>query len=285
MSRIAYVNGRYLPHAQAQVHIEDRGFQLADGVYEVCEVRHGALIDETRHLDRLSRSLSELRIAWPMARAALQVVLREVVARNRVSGGLVYFQITRGAAPREFYFPGPDVRPSLVVTARSFNPAAIEKNAAQGVAVKTHPDQRWARRDIKSISLLPNVLAKQAAREAGAFEAWLIDAEGFVTEGASSNAWIITQDGRLVTRKADNDILKGITRTTLIDVLARSNLKLEERAFTIAEAKAAQEAFLSSATTIAMPVVSIDGAPVGDGKPGPVVKRLRAEFHRFAEAS
>ena len=285
MSRIAYVNGRYLPHAQAQVHIEDRGFQLADGVYEVCEVRHGALIDETRHLDRLNRSLSELRIAWPMARAALQVVLREVVARNRVSGGLVYFQITRGAAPREFYFPGPDVRPSLVVTARAFNPAAIAKNAAQGVAVKTHPDQRWARRDIKSISLLPNVLAKQAAREAGAFEAWLIDVNGFVTEGASSNAWIVTKDGRLVTRNADNNILRGVTRTSLIDLLARSNLKLEERPFTIAEALSAQEAFLSSATTIAMPIISIDGAKVGGGKPGPVVARLRAEFHTIAETS
>ena len=285
MSRIAYVNGRYIPHKDAQVHIEDRGFQLADGVYEVCEVRGGALIDETRHVNRLERSLSELKIGWPVGRAALKIVLREVVARNRVANGLVYFQVTRGAAPREFYFPGPGVRPSLIVTARSFNPAAIAKNAEQGVAVKTHPDQRWARRDIKSIALLPNVLAKQAAREAGAFEAWLLDDKGFVTEGASSNAWIITQDGRLVTRKADNDILKGITRTTLIDVLARSNLKLEERAFTIAEAKAAQEAFLSSATTIAMPVVSIDGDPVGDGKPGPVVKRLRAEFHRFAEAS
>ena len=283
MSRIAYVNGRYIPHAHAQVHVEDRGYQFADGVYEVCEVRGGALIDETRHVRRLGRSLDELKMAWPVGRGALGVILREVVAQNRVRDGLVYMQVTRGVAPREFYFPSAATPASLVVTARASNRAAIERNAAQGVAVKTMPDQRWPRRDIKSVSLLPNVLAKQAAREAGAFEAWLVDAEGKVTEGASSNAWIVTADGKLVTRKCDNDILRGITRTTLIDLLKREKLELEERAFTVAEAQAAREAFLSSATTIAMPIVSVDGIKVADGRPGPVVAKLRAHFHELAE--
>ena len=285
MSRIAFVNGRYQPHRSAQVHIEDRGFQFADGVYEVCEVRAGRLVDEARHMARLGRSLAELRMQPAAGGAALAVILREVVARNRVDTGYVYVQMTRGSAPRDFPFPAPQVAGSLVVTARSTDAAKAAANAHNGVKVITLPDLRWKRRDIKSVSLLPNVLAKQAAREAGAFEAWLIDDVGFVTEGASSNAWIITAAGVLVTRAASQDILRGITRTTLMDLLAREALAFEERAFTVAEARNAREAFLSSATNLALPVVKIDAVPVGTGTPGPVVMKLRRQFHEIAEIS
>ena len=283
MSRIAYVNGRYEPHRGAMVHIEDRGFQFADGVYEVCEVRGGRLVDESRHMTRLDRSLGELRMAPAVGRAALAVILREVVTRNLVETGFVYVQMTRGAAARDFPFPGPDVRGTLVVTARSSNPDKLRANAEKGVKVISLPDLRWKRRDIKSVSLLPNVLAKQAARDAGAFEAWLVDEAGFVTEGASSNAWIITPAGKLVTRAANHEILRGVTRTTLIDLLARERLGFEERAFTVQEAQGAREAFLSSATNLALAVVSIDGKAVGDGSPGPVTTGLRAKFHENAE--
>ena len=282
MSRIAYVNGRYVPHRDAAVHIEDRGFQFADSVYEVCEIRDGALIDPGRHLDRLDRSLAELRIEPPMRRGALMVVLGEVARRNRVRDGAIYLQATRGAAPRDFPFPT-GVRPTLVVTARARDRAEGEARAEKGVAVVTRPDQRWARRDIKTTGLLPNALAKQHAREQGAFEAWMVDPQGFVTEGSSSNAWIVTQDGKLVTRAADQMILRGITRTTLIDVLAAEGVAFEERAFTVAEAQAAREAFMSSATTIVMPIVAIDGRPVGDGRPGALARRLRGVFHASAE--
>ena len=283
MSRIAYVNGRYQPHRSAQVHIEDRGFQFADGVYEVCEVRGGRLVDESRHMARLDRSLGELRMAPAVGRAALAVILREVVARNAVETGFVYLQMTRGAAARDFPFPAAELRGTLVVTARSSNPDKMRANAEQGVKVISLPDLRWKRRDIKSVSLLPNVLAKQAARDAGAFEAWLVDEAGFVTEGASSNAWIITPAGKLVTRAATHEILRGVTRATLIDILAREQLGFEERPFTVKEAQGAREAFLSSATNLALAVVSIDGKAVGGGKPGPVTTRLRAKFHESAE--
>src|SRR6516162_2889833 len=218
MSRIAYVNGRYLPFPDAKVHVEDRGYQFGDGVYEVCEVRDGRLIDERRHIDRLVRSLGELRIAMPMSRVALGAVLRETVRRNRVRDGIVYLQITRGVARRDHAFPAADTQPSVVVTARNLDRAANERVAADGIAVITVPENRWPRVDIKSVSLLPNVLAKQAARDAGAKEAWFVDANGYVTEGASSNAWIITADGKLVTRQTDHAILRGITRTVLLDV-------------------------------------------------------------------
>jgi D-alanine transaminase len=265
------------------VHIEDRGFQFADGVYEVCEIRDGMVVDETRHLDRLWRSLGELSIAEPMGRRALKLVLREVARRNRVRDGLVYVQVTRGAARRDFVFPDPPVRPSLIVLARSTDRAKADAVAAAGIAVVTVPESRWARVDIKSVSLLPNVLAKQAAKAAGAREAWFVDGDGYVTEGGSSNAWIVTHAGELVTRSADSGILRGITRTTLIDLLARDGLAFVERPFTVAEAKAAREAFVSAATALITPVVRIDGAPVGDGRPGPVATRLRASFHTMAE--
>ena len=285
MSRIAYVNGRYVPLRHATVHIEDRGYQFSDGVYEVCEVREGRLIDERRHLGRLAYSLKELRIAEPMAMSALGVVLHEVVRRNRVRWGIVYLQITRGVARRDHAFPPAGTRPSLVITARNLDLAAAERMAADGVAVITLPDNRWERVDIKSISLLPNVLAKQAARDADAREAWFVDKQGRVTEGSSSNAWIVTRDGKVVTHQIGHDILKGITRTVLVDVIAAQGLTLEERAFTVEEAYADREAFLTSASQIVLPVVRIDGRPVGNGAPGLIATALRRDFHRFAEAT
>ena len=282
MPRIAYVNGRYLPHAHAGVHVEDRGYQFADGVYEVCEVARGHIVDVTRHLDRLDRSLRELRIDQPMSRKALEIVLREVVNRNRVVDGLVYVQVTRGVAGRDFLFPA-DTKPSLVMTAKKVDPALAQRRAEGGIKVITVPENRWDRVDIKSVGLLPNVLAKQKAKEAGAHEAWFVDADGKVKEGGSSNAWIVTADGVMVTRPADHGILRGITRTTLFDVAKKLGLTIEERGFSVDEAKAAREAFISSATTIAMPVVEIDGAPVANGHPGSVVLSLRAAFFDVAE--
>jgi D-alanine transaminase len=285
MSRVAYVNGRYLPRAYACVDIEDRGFQFADGVYEVCQVRDGLLIDEDRHLARLQRSLSELRIRMPMTETALRIVLRETIARNRVRDGIVYLQVTRGSARRDFPFPDHDVPPTLVVTARSANPDAMEHQAEQGIAVITVPDIRWGRVDIKSVALLPNVLAKQAARDRGAREAWLVDSAGEITEGASSNAWIVAQDGTLVTRKVDHHILRGVTRTTLLDAVEALGLTLKERGFTVDEALAAREAFVTSASQTVMPVVKIDGQPVGTGSPGPLTRALRRDFLRFAQST
>jgi len=283
MSRIAYVNGRYLPHAQARVAVEDRGFQFADGVYEVCEVRGGRLVDERRHVARLDRSLNELRIARPMSTAALSIVLRETIRRNRVRNGIVYLQITRGVARRDFPFPSADTRPSVVVTARSNDLARLEQIAADGIAVITVPDIRWQRVDIKSVALLPNVLAKQAARDKGAREAWLVDANGRITEGASSNAWIVTRDGILITHPLGRDILPGITRSVVIDVIKGQGLAFEERAFSVEEAYAAREAFVTSASQIVLPVVAIDGRPVGNGAPGLIATGLRRDYHRQAE--
>ena len=275
MPRIAYVNGRYVAHGAASVHVEDRGYQLADGVYEVCAVSDGRLLDERRHMERLGRSLGELRIRWPMTPAALGVVLREVVRRNRLGEGLVYLQVTRGVAPRDHAFPAPAVAPGIVVTARAMPVEPRDRRAGEGVAVITIPDNRWARVDIKSISLLPNVLAKQAAREAGAFDAWFVDGKGFVTEGASTNAWIVTAKGAIVTRPADHGILRGITRSILVDLAGRDRLRLEERPFSVKEAISAREAFLTSATAAVTPIVKIDGHAVGNGRPGPFASGLR----------
>jgi D-alanine transaminase len=283
MLHIAYVNGRYLPHEQASVHIEDRGYQLADGVYEVCIVREGRLIDEERHLRRLARSLDELQIRWPMHRSALAIVMREVVRRNRVRDGMVYVQVTRGVAPRNHPFPPASVRPSLVVTARSTDIAAGEKSASEGIAVITTPDTRWERVDIKSVSLLPNVLAKQKAKEAGAIEAWFVDRDGLITEGASTNAWIVTGEGVLVTRGLSNAILRGVTRDVVLDLLRREEIRFEERGFTVAEAIGAREAFITSAGNLVMPVIRIDGHAIGSGRPGELSLKLRRLFFSQAE--
>lgn len=283
MSRLIYVNGRYLPYAQASVHAEDRGFQFGDGIYEVVEVRDGAMIDATRHLERLERSLGEIAMPMPVSRAALLGVMRECVRRNRVTDGTVYLQVTRGARPRDFLFPGSEVRQTLVCVARPVQRGLADARAAAGIAVKTVPESRWARCDIKTVMLLPASLAKEAARAEGAKEAWFVDEAGLVTEGASSNAWIVDKAGRLRTRPVDSAILRGVTRTTLIDVLTREGLDVVEQPFSVAEAQAAREAFITAATAIVTPVVAIDGKPVGDGKPGPIATRLRSVFHEHAE--
>ena len=285
MSRIAYVNGRYLPLRQAMVHIEDRGYQFGDAVYEVCEVRQGRLIDERRHLARLKRSLDELQIRLPMSLVSLGIVLREVVARNRIGYGIVYLQVGRGVARRDHAFPAPDVAPSVVVTARPLNARRNEALAAAGIAVISVPDNRWGRVDIKTTGLLPNVLARQAAIAQGARDAWFVDRDGMVTEAASANAWIVTQAGRVVTRPADHGILKGITRTVLFDVIKAQGLAVEERAFSLSEAYAAREAFVTAASQIVLPVVRIDGHAIGEGKPGPLATALRRAFHQYAEWS
>lgn len=283
MTRFVYVNGRYLPYAEAAIHPEDRGNQFADAVYEVIEVREGYLIDETRHIARLERSLGAITIPLPMSRAAWARVLRETVRRNRVDDGLVYLQVSRGVARRDFYFPAPDTLPTVICLARRLSPAKSEAQAARGIAIQSTPDVRWANCDIKTVMLLPATMAKQRARESGANDAWFVDAEGYVTEGASANAWILDREGKLVTRALDKTILPGITRTTLLDVLAREGIPVVERPFTIEEAQSAREAFITSATSIVMPVTSIDGRPVGNGAPGMLALRLRAEFHKIAE--
>jgi D-alanine transaminase len=283
MSRIAYVNGRYLPHDGAAVHIEDRGFQFADAVYEVCEIRDGSIVDPTLHFDRLERSLRELRIAMPMSRAALMVAVRRVARLNRVRDGSIYLQVSRGRAPRDHVFPSPQVRPTLVMTAKSVPHGRGDAQAEIGIKVITVPDNRWQRVDIKSVALLPNCLAKQTAKEAGAREAWFVDDAGFVTEGGSTNAWIVTADGVLVTRPAEFGILRGITRTIVLRVAAKLGLTVEERAFTVEEAKRAREAFVTAATTLVMPVVAIDEATIGNGMPGTTALTLRRAFHDETE--
>jgi D-alanine transaminase len=286
MARFIYVNGRYVPWADASVHAEDRGFQFGDAIYEVCEVREGRLIDETRHMQRLERSLTELKIAQPMSRGALSRVLRETVRRNRVRDGLVYLQVSRGARPREFGFSeAVGMTPTVVCLARSMARGKADMQAEKGIGIRSMPDNRWGRCDIKTVMLLPASLAKEAAKEIGAKEAWLVDEKGFVTEGASSNAWIVDQAGQLITRAVNHEILRGVTRTTLIDLLKREGVQLVERPFTIEEAKAAREAFNTSATSVVMPVVSIDGSPVGNGAPGLLSSRLRAAFHSAAEVA
>ena len=284
MSRIAYVNGRYLPFRDAKVHVEDRGYQFADSVYEVCEVRGGRLIDERGHMTRLARSLAELRIPMPMSPRALGVVLRELVAKNRIGYGVVYLQISRGVARRDPAFPSPQTAATVVATARPLNRARNEALAEKGISVVSVPDNRWGRVDIKTVGLLPNVLARQTALDRGARDAWFVDKDGKVTEAASANAWIVTPAGTLVTRHADHAILRGITRGVTLDAVKAQGLTVEERGFTLEEAYAAREAFETSATQIVMPVVSIDGQSIGDGKPGPVALALRREFHRYAEA-
>lgn len=284
MSRIAYVNGSYVPHRHARVHVEDRGYQFADGVYEVVPVVAGALIDEGPHLDRLDRSLGELAIAWPMRRRALRVVMREVVRRNGVADGILYMQITRGVAPRDHKFPAA-TSPSVVMTARRSRPQPPQL-VERGVAVVTMPDLRWRRCDIKSVSLLPNVLSKQQAAAAGAFEAWLVDHDEQVTEGTSTNAWIVTADDRLVTRDAGRAILGGVTRLALLRLAKEIGLAFDERPFTVGETRAAREAFLTSSTSMVLAVTSIDGHAVGDGRPGPVSRRLRTVYEGYmAQAS
>lgn len=278
MSRVAYVNGTYQPHSEASIHVEDRGFQFADGVYEVWSVFDGRMADFDGHMTRLHRSLNELRIDIPMSVESLTRVLKETIRRNRVRNGIVYLQVTRGTARRDHPFPSPDTPPSVIVTSRSVSATRSEAQAAKGVAVVTQPDIRWGRCDIKTVGLLANVLAKQAARERGAYEAWMVDEMGLVTEGSSTNAWIVDKHGRLRTRDTQANILKGITRTAIMDLIASEDIELDERPFSVEDAKEAREAFFTAAGAFVMPTISIDGVKIGDGKPGPITTKLRTLY-------
>ena len=273
MPRIAYVNGAYVPLAEAAVSIEDRGYQFADGVYEVAVALNGRLFDWADHAARLRRSLAALSIAEPMSPRAFDLVARKLLAKNGAANALLYIQVTRGTARRDHPFPA-GAHPTLVMTARPFDYAPRVRQQATGIKVLTQPEQRWARCDIKSISLLPNILAKQAARQAGAFEAWMIDEDGTVTEGASTNAWIVEGDGTLVTHPADHNILAGVMRATLIRLAREAGYRIVERPFTLAEARGAAEAFVTSTSAPCLGIVAIDGTPVGDGSPGPTTLRL-----------
>ena len=284
MTRIAYVNGRFTPKSDAVVHIEDRGYQFADAVYEVWALFDGKLADPEGHFARLERSLGELKIPMPMSRKALTLVLKETVRRNRIREGLVYLQISRGVATRDHAFPPEGTPPSIVITVSRVDREASEARARKGVSVVTTPENRWGRCDIKTVGLLPNALAKQKAREAGAVEAWYVDDLGLVTEGASSNAWIVDADGVLRTRDTNANILRGVTRLSLLDVARQAGLKVEERPFTPEEALSAREAFITGAGTLVLPVVAVDGKPVGSGKPGPVAMRLRTLYIEHAKA-
>jgi D-alanine transaminase len=276
--RVTYVNGRYLPHGEAGVHVEDRGLQLGDSIYEVCNVSGGTLIDEEPHLDRMERSLREIRMAMPMERRALMQVMREVVRRNRVRDGFLYLQVTRGTARRDHAVPDAPLRPSIVVSARSVAPAALLKKMETGIKAISRPDERWARRDIKTTQLLPNVLVRTEAKQAGALEAWLVDGEGFVTEGAVANAWIVDENGQVVTRALSNEVLPGVTRQVVLAAAAEAQLTVVQRKFTVAEALKAREAFITSSTSQAIGVVELDGKPIGDGRPGPLTRRIHALY-------
>lgn len=278
MSRIAYVNGEYVPLRGAGVSIMDRGFQFADSIYEVWAVRGGRLFDVDEHMARLQRSLAELRITKPMPESSLMAVIRETMRRNRVTDGIVYVQVSRGAASRDHVFPAAGTPPTLVITAKNLDRRAITKRAEVGIKITSAPDARWARRDIKSVNLLPNVLARQGAKEKGAFEAWFIDADGLVTEGSSSNAWIVDANGVLRTRQLSHDILHGVTRGAILRIARERQMQVEERPFTIAEAQAAREAFITAASNAATGVIEIDGVVIGDGRPGPVTQALRAAY-------
>jgi D-alanine transaminase len=285
VGRIAYVDGRYVRHDLASVHIEDRGLQFADAIYEVFGVFGGRIFDETEHLDRLERSLKEIGLVMPMDRRALQLVVREIARRNRLNDGLIYMQVTRGAVRRDHAVPDRPPRPSLILTAKSVDTGGFEERRKSGIKVITTSDERWARCDIKSTALLPNVLAKTKARAVGAYEAWLVDHDGRVTEGSSTSAWIVDREGNLVTRDLDNAILPGVTRRILMDVAESAQMPVVERRFTVSEAQGAREAFITAATIGALPVVTIDGKPIGKGKPGPVAKRLHELYRHAAETA
>ena len=279
MRGVAYVNGAYVPLRAARVSIQDRGFQFADAIYEVWPVRGGRIIDSEAHRARLMRSLDELRIPRPMGEAAFWLVIRETMRRNHVRTGIVYVQVSRGATSgRDHVFPSPAVKPTLIVTAKNLDRALLRKRGEQGVKVITAPETRWARRDIKSVNLLPNILARQAAKEAGAFEAWFVDSEGFITEGTSSSAWIVDKNSVLRTRQLSRDLLHGVTRAAILQVARGRRLEVVEAPFTPADAKQAREAFLTHSSNAALAVIAIDGVTIGNGRPGPVTQALRAAY-------
>ncbi len=281
MSRIVYVNGEYLPEEDAKISVFDRGFLFADGVYEVSAVIGGKLVDNDAHLTRLARSMSELKMTPPASGEEITAIMREMVERNDIDEGLVYLQVTRGAADRDFAFPK-DATPSLIMFTQkkslSDNPAA-----EKGISVITVTDIRWQRRDIKTVGLLPASMAKQAALDAGANDAWFVE-DGFVNEGSSNNAFIVTHDGKIVTRHLGNEILHGITRKAVMELARRESLEIDERPFTPDEAYEAREAFSTSASAFVMPVVKIDDHTLGNGVPGPVAEKLRKLYIEMAKA-
>ncbi len=281
MSRVSYVNGRYYPHKEVNVHVEDRGYQFADGVYEVVLVKNRLLVDETPHLDRLERSLEALEIAWPMNRRALKMVLEEIIVKNKLKDGIVYIQITRGVARRDHGFPKIS-KPTLVITARPLKIPGTPKES-KGAKVITLPDIRWKRCDIKSVSLLPNVLGKQAARTAGAQEAWQYDEQGFITEGTSTNAWILDHNNNLITRYLDEAILSGVTRLTVINLAKSEGIKIVEHPFSIDDVKNCKEAFFTSSTSFLTPVTQIDDTVIGDGSPGEFTKKLLLSYINYID--
>jgi D-alanine transaminase len=285
MPRIAYVNGLYTPQRDAAVSIDDRGYLFADAVYEVWSVFDGRLADLEGHLDRLERSLRELRIDMPMPRQSLLVVLNEVVRRNHVREGMVYLQISRGAAPRDHVFPGPDVRPAVVITAKPIDREAAAQKAEAGIKAITLPDIRWGRCDIKTVGLLPNVLAKQQAKEQGAGEVIFVDRDGLVSEGGSTNVYIVGADNVVRTRSLSANILAGVTRLNLMKIAELEGLRIEEGAFTLDELKAAREVFVTAATSLVLPVVAVDGVTIGNGAPGMVASTLRESYIDHARAT
>jgi len=283
LERIAYVSGSFVPLSEARISVLDRGFLFADGVYEVCAVLEGKLIDNPSHLKRLERSLGEIALPSPETPDRIEAIQRELVARNGLENGLLYLQLTRGAAAeRDFAFPA-EVKPTLVMftVAKDIIQAPAAK---KGIAVITVPDIRWSRRDIKSVALLAQVLAKQAAAQAGAGEAWMVE-DGMVTEGSSSTAFIVTTEDILVTRENSTSVLPGCTRQAVLALAEEQKLKIELRPFTVQEAQLAKEAFITSATTFVQPVVAIDGQLVGGGEPGPLARRLRELYIDFARAT
>ena len=276
MARYSYVDGRYVPHGEGAVGIEDRGFQFADGIYEVASIIGGAMVDGPGHLDRMERSLAALDIAPPVPRRVLELIMRELIARNGVAEGYLYLQISRGVAPRDHKFPA-GIRPTLVLSTKRVD-FLNQAKLSEGVKAITVPDIRWARCDIKSTSLLPNCMGKTQAAAAGAYEALQVDARGYITEGTSSNAWIVTKDNRLLTRALSCDILRGVTRDRLIAIAAEEGVSVAEQAFSVDEAKDAKEAFVTSATSFLTPVVRIDDTVIANGAPGPLSRRLQSWY-------
>lgn len=281
MVRTVYVNGEYLPETEGKISIFDRGFLFADGVYEVCAVINGKLVDYPAHMERLGRSLGELRMGWPCSRAELDAMHEELIRRNELKEGIIYMQVTRGVADRAFNFPKAETKPTLIAFTQLMN-LANNPNAVTGIKVITTPDLRWARRDIKTVMLLAPVLGKQAAYEQGAQEGWMVE-NGHVTEGTSSNAYIV-KDGKVITRHLSNEILAGCTRRALMRLAKEHGVEIVERPFTPEEAYAADEAFLTSASQFVMPIVEIDGHRIGGGQPGPVVRKLRELYLKEAGA-
>lgn len=284
MTRVAYVNGRYTRHSDAAVHVEDRGHQFADAAYEMLLAIGGRLLDFAPHMARLHRSLGALSITPPMSDGAMRVVILELLRRNRLKDASVYIQVSRGVAPRDHAFPEGKIPPGLVMVARRMDYAAIARRQLQGVVVITRPESRWARPDIKSTSLLANVLAKQEARATDAYEALFVDAGGMITEGTSSNIWMVSAEGALVTRALDTSILAGITRQAVLSVAAGRQMAIEQRPFSVAEIKDAAEAFLTSTTNFVMPVTAVDGSSIGDGLPGPVTAAVIDAHQEYVEA-